>query len=120
MTFIARIKRGSAVWNMWKAQKRVGGAVASVHFQIVHSGDFETSELSADQVIELHKADSVELIATGKLPDVSVYVFSEEEPVTVEILNEPSTEPQSFNTVASRPRGRPPKQSPVSPFAPVS
>lgn len=60
MTFTARIRRNSAVWNRWHGQNRTGGSIDGVAFRL-SGGGYSSGELSADEVVRLRQYDFVEI-----------------------------------------------------------
>ena len=113
MTFIGRIKRGSHVWTSWKNQKRVGGAISNIPFHITKSGDFESNILNTDQILDLHGVSSVELIAVGIFPDISVPDIIDHSNFQVQETQESKVdiydEKEQLPPISPSRRGRPPK-----------
>jgi hypothetical protein len=63
VTFRARLRRQSAVWNLWTNHNRLGGRVCGVQFSQTLPGEYVTVELDAYQVSALRGHEGVLLEA---------------------------------------------------------
>jgi hypothetical protein len=59
VTFRARLRHQSAVWNLWMNHHRLGGVVCGVQFNRSLPGEYTTVELSTDQVSALRDHEGV-------------------------------------------------------------
>jgi hypothetical protein len=72
MVFIARLKRTSSIWHMWRAHNRVGGVIAQVRFKWVPGDNYVTGELDSIQMAALRAHNDVELeMCGGGIPGTS-------------------------------------------------
>lgn len=68
MTFTARIRRNSPVWNLWRQHARTGGTVAGVLFRWIVGNDYVTGTLAPAQVDALKGHASVQMEMAGAAP----------------------------------------------------
>lgn len=110
MGFTAKIRRHTAVWRRWTAEKRVGGNIAGVVFHRIRNGDFASKALNPDQIAAVAAYQFVDLEATGVPMDAGMDAEKAEMPENlVESTNFLDTE---TDTGTKRARGRP-RKNPV-------
>jgi len=68
MTFTARIRRNSAIWQMWRQQHRVGGVVDGVAFHWIAGDDYVSSPLVPDRVPAMQRHTDVVVEGVEVMP----------------------------------------------------
>ena len=137
MTFCARLRRNSAVWNLWMGHHRLGGVVCGVQFNRTLPGEYTTVELTTDQVTALRGHGDVLIeamtqpLAVAPMPipvtaaPTQVRILPAIEmlapvpaPIPVMSIGTPVTEPPVVRTPVAVPQRRSPMPPPVPEAAP--
>lgn len=113
MTFTARIKPHSAVWNMWRNSHRISGAIHGVMFSGRNSGsDFFSGILTAEQINALkdHPGVILEVCADAGDEGIRDEVLADEladEPVGEQTESDPASVDQVAASVDELPASPP-------------
>jgi hypothetical protein len=97
MTFTARLKRHSNIWNMWRGGNRTGGVVAQVQFRWVPGDNYVTDTLAPAQVTALRAVPDVVIEAVEVFPSSEVI-----EPIRQEVPTPRQTLTLPAGAVTSR------------------
>jgi hypothetical protein len=121
MHFIARIRRGSPIDNLWRRRQQLSGEYLGVRFAFTGNnilgltGTYESGDLSVDDAVILRDRLDVQLVTFAEVPNVpeQKVLTSEPPPEVIDIPEPESIEPETIS-VQSSPSPRPVPEHPVS------
>lgn len=106
MTFTAYIRPGSAIYNRWREERRLGGQLAGIMFRWVPGNNYISDDLTADQVQSAMTHPAIQVETIGALREDGSVEVSHYDPAA-DVVAEPEVHQETHGSSVNHATRRP-------------